>query len=194
VHAHKLDHLLWEEVSRHIGDACDDAPFELSLLPRQATSKTQVVSLAVEIAQVIRSHAPHMHPGQTIDFQELCPGVLQKQFSDQRNDDEPQTGLVISSVEPRHPELDDAASTPDEFKENVLRYFAECERKFVTFADSTRVLVLNVVSAQLHGQCDGPWWKTFFAAVVPPAAISQIWTSFNYHGESWQFECVHGYG
>lgn len=194
VQRHKAEHFLWDAILVHLRVVCSDGPYLLSIAPPSIVAESKLSELAAQIADAVKRVISPMRSGEKIEFVMPCQGVFQKQIDTERDFDEPPSGLMILSSTPKYQELTDPGHTPDAFIEKVLDYFSACEGKFSAYGSSIRVLLLNFISYQLYEQCNESWWHVFFDIYNPPSSICQIWSSFNYDDQSWNFEQLYGTG
>jgi NAD(P)-binding Rossmann-like domain len=99
--------------------------------------------------------------------------MLYKEFSHDRDCDEPDVGLKIESNIHPCEELKNAINTPQEFSDKIGDYFRACEKKFADYTSARRILLFNFVSSELFFDCDQNWWEEFFG-IHKPTTVDMV--------------------
>lgn len=83
----------------------------------------------------------------------------------------------------------DPADLPTEIVRSVHDIFDGCVRKFQSYVDAERILLLDPCGDLKYK--DSNWWKQVFLRIPPPTDISAIWSgTFDDEWQSWAFERV----
>lgn len=188
VQRHKIEHNFWELLIQMLnGEDTRRAPYSLRVSSPGIVNDQELKRIALELSVILKPILGTIQPGEGVRFKQPIPVELWREFPGERDPDDPETGLGIHSQEPEYAELLDPAAIPTEFTETLRKHFDSAREKFLRYANSKRILLLNFVSIQLHMQLDQPWWIKYFES-RPQQGIDEIWATFEYGKGDWGFE------
>ena len=187
---HKNDHLLVDLVTEGLRDLISDDAYELHLDLSVSGTTVELEEFAAVIVETVRTRFPEILAGMTVGSSQV--GRRWKFWLGDRSsrvfDGAPETGLGIHWDVPTS--LDSCGTPPDGFLADVSRLFGACVRKFASYTDARRILVI-----EQHGEIrymGAWWWKIVLEAVSVPPQINELWDAmFDWlddYEQGWTFE------
>lgn len=187
---HKNDHFLVDLVTGGLRDLISDDAYELHLDLSVSGTTVELEEFAAVIVETVRTRFPEIRAGMTVGSSQV--GRRWKFWLGDRSsrvfDGAPETGLGIHWDVPTS--LDSRGTPPDGFLAEVSRLFGACVRKFASYTDARRILVI-----EQHGDMrymGAWWWKGVLEAVSVPPQINELWDAmFDWlddYEQGWTFE------
>lgn len=192
---------LMQGIFRQLGEELDDAPYTLRITSPDAIDDARIGFLAKEIVLAASQAAPRLREGEYCHLPTSVGATLEKEYSNDREGDEPATGLRVHSIDHGSDGLVDRSKAtlavptnlPVEVGQTLGKIYAACEEKFSGYSDCTRLLELRTESGSAATDLGVWWWSECFKRYPPPSSIDEIWFTFNY-GEGhdgWMRECIY---
>lgn len=183
---HHAEHRLWDELNSKLELS---EPFELCLGPLAILRDDRIRRVAQDLSAKIGKLASELGPGESRTDAEPIPFSLRREFPGERDSNQSQVGLSISSASsPPYGFVD--GSVPSEFCDEIARLLASAEKKFGSHISSRRILLFQVVSGELQWVLTDDSWRTVLNGLTIPDCVSEIWTAFNIENDHWVFSCL----
>jgi len=187
---HRAEHRFWELLFKNIGGKLE-GNYTICADPIVEVSDTSIEKLVREILPHILPRAQNLRSGQGFSIPVSVYMSIRKEYDNERDDDEPQSGIKILSNEISCTELNNPGKVPSEFVTAIDKLMLSVREKMSQYDTSKKVLILNYSSATLFFNCDGDWWLKYLTTYVSqPFSFNELWLSFNYENENWIFEQV----
>lgn len=190
---HQFWHKLADELHAVLAPLTLDGPYKLSL-PEELPVHNRDLSKALKaIVEAIERNIDQIRPGgKVLRRQKPIPFRFYRQERYERNEDDPQDGLVIETSRSMLNDL--AAIEDDKILEVVKRYLKACSKKFAIWGNTRRVLLLephgSFVDVVLN---DAPW------SDLVNGEVDEVWAGSYYKDpslggwlENWFFERLYG--
>jgi hypothetical protein len=114
---------------------------------------------------------------------------LLREHPNSREDGQPATGMSYLTNEMSIDEIVDSSDIPESLVSNTQKLIDGASAKFVNYQSAKKVLLFNFVNSNLT-TLELDWWNALFALVTLSNGIDEIWTTFNYEDNYWNFERV----
>jgi hypothetical protein len=194
-HRHSNDHYVADLFVEELKPCrFDNDLYEISLPLLIEGSKRDLRPFVAEAAKKIRSRKLQAESGLVIREQvnEKWWWAFRKVPGWDREDGEPSTGLKFSWNGPitRFTDYIEPTELPGALTRCFDKIFSDCVKKFSTYSDAERILLLDPHGDLQHQEVD--WWKAVFSKHPPPAMIGEIWSgTFDDEWEGWTFHRFH---
>ena len=194
VQLHQNDHFLAETITGALADIEFDDLYEVQLPMLRGGTRLELRPLALDIAARIRARWKELPKDKV--FVSAKGAALPWRFlrvSEVDREDLPSgtRGLRFDFVG-TFEVFGFGLEHPPELVEQLERLYASCQKKFLEYGTSTRVLLLEPQGDITHN--GDAWWKTLFELSPPPECINEIWEeNFDYVDDKtreWIFEQV----
>lgn len=187
---HNSEHRLFNAISEAVVIDRKE-PFEL-FVPVLTEFDSRIINdEATIIANKITEYSKTLARGQKIRFEhDFGEFRLWHQHPCDRENGDPATGMSYLTNEISIDEIKIPSKIPDLLVENTQKLLESTNRKFNTYSAAHKILIFNFVNSNLTN-LDTHWWSSLFSTVGVPSAIDEIWTSFNYEDNYWNFEKIH---
>lgn len=192
IEKHRAEHVFYDQLFLEFKNVCNDYPYSLYIAEPNSIDHSELKRMAHNVFLSFEAKISKMKEGQKESIVEPIKAVFQKEYSNMRDSDEKSTGLKIISYEENISDLNSLASIPRDFIKMIEKYINSCNLKFIKYKSCKKILILNIVSANLYLILDKYWWKEYIKKhPFPKNEIDEIWISFNYDNGLWNFDKIY---
>ena len=191
---HSAEHHFFDFINERVHELTEGGPFALALPPTPTIDREILRAYATKISSEIESMIHRIEPGQ--GFVGQFNGHRFKfwhQWESEREDGEPDKGLMIEVLQRPDAAIRDPRKLPPELLAEINRIIENCVDKFQEYPHARRVLLVEP-----HGQLrylGEPWWTDLLSALPPPTELDEIWVGHHEFlpgiGDDWMFEKVY---
>ena len=186
---HRAEHRFWRFLISEIGKInLPDYSYSLYIDTTHVVRDSELLRMAKTISSWIDLNRHSLATGG------LVSGIEPLRFAFSLGDCErgaPTSGITIHTDEHEFDDLKTPASVPALFSASVNKFFQSATEKFSTYADCTKVLLLNFTSANLYDYLDSDWWSKYLEQNLLPPCVDELWSSLEYEPSRWSFTQLH---
>lgn len=188
---HRNDHFIAERLFEELGPLAEGHALSIHLHPAARMSRNELIAFAREISDTVRAASNSLFAGRTIGSSKADRRWICFLDPEERPDDEPATGLIVSWTESA--EMLSPDNLPTELAAQIRRLFQDTVEKFRNYPSARGMLLLDPYGAIRY--TGSWWWARAFRTVPVPEGIAEVWLAaydwVTNGEEGWTFERLH---
>ena len=171
---HENDHQLAELLFARFGSELNDRLYTLQLPSLAEISRKQLEIVAQSISREVLAAVPLLEDQIVSGNASGVSWIFHARWPEESVSGEPVTGVIVTWKETRlFDDFINAEKLPASLTATLMRVYRACARKFSSYPDTRRVLLIDPQGKLRFYTAD--WWRKVLHCHPPPEQVPEIW-------------------